>query len=1165
MRDVVSAALRRLRLALLVFVAAAVLPAAAWAQSVEPLWSSKGCNGCHSTPTTAPPDFGALIPFSDDTLFASQSAFLTRVANGPNLTMQNFGNGVGTNSSEQAAVYNYLVNVRNAVVTSSVSAFPATDVGVTSGTTRQVVITNYRGEALSFTTSVSNSDFQRSNNCSGSVAAQSTCTITVSFTPSAGSATTRTGNLTVTFTSGTSFTPTTRVIALNGTVNPPVFSYTANAGPFSARLSTPTDINFGTLRNTGSATLVLSSIIENPASAVFSMSPASGSRPNACTTTEQLGANQTCEFWARFTPAAQGSASATFRFAHNAAGSPDDITVSATGTQPLISPTTASLNFSNVQLGATSVAQSVVMTNTGNMNLTFNADPKLAAARSGANPSDFTVTTPGCTSSAGATLAASGTCTISVTFTPPLGATTGVTRTATLTVSTDANNNGGALTISLSGTPVALPEPTVTGPTSDFPDTVIGQSSAPTTRQITISNTRTHAVVYDLTAPTDFPISAESCAGRSVPAAGSCTITLLFQPQLSGGESMRNPTIPISLTGTGGDPNPATVNVSVAGRALLPLGAPASLAPNSGFGTPVTAATLLSNRSASAITLSALSFSGTAAADYTLDATNGCTVGATIGVGSSCSLVVRFNPVAGGTRNATLTITHNALGSPQAIALNGSATQGAIQLSSFALTFASTALNANSAQPITVKNNGTQALNFSAFNLAGAAAADYTRSGTCAAGTPLAVGDECTLTITFQPTVLGTRSASLTIQSDASNGPATVTLTGTGVPIPAPLVTLAPTALDFGTQTVGNPYPARTIRLSNSGNADLHTTSVVVEGGAFATSSTCPATLVPGAGCDVQIQFAPVLANTDYTGALRVVSDAAGSPHTAPLTGRGSVATLAALTWSPLVAQIDFGTVSAGTLSTEETAMLRNDGPGGVTLTVINAVGPDAVAFAVTGGTCAVGGTLFEGQTCTVLVRFAPSIAGARSAQLQVASTGSFPPTLSLVGTGLGGPTPGVALSVAALDLGPTRVGARSAPGEITLSSNGSGALQVTALAADGPFTVQTRTCPALPFTLPAGAECSIGVIFAPQAQGGVTGTLKVTTSASGTPTEIALSGEGEPAPDLSSGGCSIAAGESLLDPTLWSLVLLAVAVLAWRRYAGTAARRAERPGRSRP
>ena len=1100
------------------------------------LHTSNGCTGCHAA------KYGATRTQFDN-------AITNQVA------MNGFASLGDSDRSDIVAYLGTFGNYPTISISPTTVNFGTLAVGSTD--TASVRITNNGvcdnpgigcgGSTLSITASVSDgTNYARSpSSCSIPRTGTNFCDVTVTFQPqSAGALNGRSLNITH------NALGSPDAVTLNGTGERPNFAISPTSFAFVGKIGTTVSQTF-TVSNTSSvAVLDLTSIAVAPSSHYTRTG-------GTCATagTNNVGTNGTCTITVQFAPDALGAAPAgTLTIGHNAdnVASPSTTNLSGTGTQATLSASSTALDFGTVQLGVPKSLPAITITNTATAptaTLVFSTDPTAGAARTGAGKDDYSVAS---TCSPGTPVAANnGTCTITVTFTPTvLGS-----RPATLTVASDATNS--PLVVSFAGTGTALPEPVVTFPASDFPDTVIGATAAQT-RQVTIVNNRTLDIGYTVANATDFNVQAESCGTRVVPGnGGSCTVTWRFQPQLAGGETRRTANVTFNFTGTGGNPAPTSVPGVLAGRALMPLGAPSSLAPSAGVGLPATASTLLSNRSASAVTLSALAFGGAAAAEYSLDATNGCGVGTAIASGSSCTLVVRLDPAAGGTRNATLTITHNAIGSPQSITLNGSATQGAIQLSSFALTFPSTALNATAAQSITVGNNGTQALNFSAFDLAGAAAGDYTRSGDCAVGTPLAVGAQCTVTLTFHPAALGSRSASLTIQSDASNGPATVTLTGTGVPIPAPQVSLTPASLDFGSQTVGNLYPARTIRLSNSGNADLHTTSVVVEGGAFATSSTCPATLTPGAGCDVQILFAPLVANTDYTGTLRVVDDAAGSPHTAPLTGRGSVATLAAMTWSPLVTAFDFGTVSAGALSATQTATLLNQGPGGVTLTVLNAVGPDASAFAITGGTCAVGGTLFEGQSCTVVVQFAPSQAGVRHAELQVASTGSFPPTLALTGTGLGGPAPGVALSVATMDLGATRVGAQSAPGEITLSSTGSGALRVTALEVDGPFAVQAKTCPALPFTLPAGATCTLGVTFVPQAQGGAAGALKVTTSASATPTEVALSGQGEAAADLSSGGCSIADGDTLADPTLWTLAVLAAALL-WRR------RRAARPGSSR-
>ena len=380
------------------------------------------------------------------------------------------------------------------------------------------------------------------------------------------------------------------------------------------------------------------------------------------------------------------------------------------------------------------------------------------------------------------------------------------------------------------------------------------------------------------------------------------------------------------------------------------------------------------------------------------------------------------------------------------------------------------------------------------------------------------------------------------------------------MPVPAPQVSLLPATLDFGLQTLAGLYPKRLITLKNAGTATLSVSSITVLGGGFtnASSVACPATLAPGASCAVEISFNPAAANTDYSGTLRVISNAAGSPHTATLLGRGTATTIPVLLWSPAVTLLEFGSVSAGIVSTPQSVTLLNNGPGGVTLGVVNAVGADAPAFPAGGGTCVPGLTLFQGGTCTIVVRFAPASAGSRNASLQVASSGSFPPALTVSGTGLAGPSPGLALSTGALTLGETRVGAQSLPADVVLSGTGSGVVTVIGMQVYGPYSMQSKTCPAVPFTLSAGSTCTVTVTFEPQSEGDAAGVLRVTSDASPAVREVALSGKGVPAAKVSGGGCSISADNLRADPTLWILVLLAVAALFYRYRAREAQARGQ-------
>ncbi|WP_157360076.1 choice-of-anchor D domain-containing protein [Caldimonas brevitalea] len=711
-----------------------------------------------------------------------------------------------------------------------------------------------------------------------------------------------------------------------------------------------------------------------------------------------------------------------------------------------------------------------------------------------------------------------------------------------------------------------------------FPTTVAGTTSgAPGT--ITIANARAAAVPYSYSVTGanagDFSVSA-SCTGGSVPADNTdtpCTLTVQFSPSAAGVSGTRSATLVLSFTGTSGDPTPPTRNIPLQGDAqvLAPQFSisPTGLTFSAVAGASTTGTATITNGGNANLVLGTLSFSGAQASDYSFGAGNQCVASGVLTPGSNCQLVVQFAPPAAGARNASLSITHNASGSPQVLTLAGTATpapQPAIELSVASVAFGDTQLGSTAQRSFTVRNSGQAPLGFTSFTLGGAAAGDYTRGGTCTTGTPLAVGATCSVTLSFTPGALGSRSATLSIASNASNGTASVPLSGSGVPVPAPAVSLSAGSLDFGSQTVGGIYPARSVTLTNSGNQPLVLTSLAASGAGFAltTGSPCPATLAAGASCTVSVGFTPTAAGTDYAGAIDIVSNAPGSPHRVALAGRGTVDAVPALVWSPAVARMSFGDVSVGTVSAVQSATLTNQGPGGAVLHIANAVGVGASSYSVTLAGCTVGQVIFQGQSCQVNVQFTPDGAGEKTATVQVASSGSHPPTLTLQGTGLAAPGAGLAVSATAVSFSGTQQGSRSLPSELTLSSRGTGSLRVTGLEVQGPYNVQNKSCPTLPFTLPPGSECTLSITFEPTGTGAAGGVLSITSDASATPQQVTLSGEGTPAADTSGGGCSLVEGDTLVDPTLWALLLAAGGVLVWRRREGAADARASRHGGAR-
>lgn len=723
---------------------------------------------------------------------------------------------------------------------------------------------------------------------------------------------------------------------------------------------------------------------------------------------------------------------------------------------------------------------------------------------------------------------------------------------------------------------VALRDAVVDPPAPSFPSTAAGATST-SSFTFTIANRRDHALTYSLpisgTHAGDFTVQSHSasgdagCSAGNVPAstdalARICTVsvTLAFSPA---GTGSRSGALGLNLSSGANNPQPLDRSFALSANAFAPIVvSPTNLSVGATVGSPATGNVLVTNQSSSVVTINGFSFTGTHASEFTRDASSTCSAGGSVAATSSCTLVVRFDPASATptSRSAAVAIAHTAFGSPQSVTLQGTATsapQGVLESSASSLSFPDTQVGAAASQSLTLRNTGTAALTFSSFTLGGAQAADFERSGDCATATPLATSAQCTLTLTFRPSALGARSASVTVAHNGSNPSAAIALAGNGIPVPLPVATFDPAAgLDFGAQTVGGLYPARTLRLTNTGSASMTVASVVVEGAVFAdvSAAPCPATLAPAASCDVQVRFTAAAAAAGYSGVLRFTTNAAGSPHVLPLSGSGTLAAVAVLEWAPAVTQFDFGTISVGVISAVQSATLRNAGPGGVTLSLINTVGADSSMFsagsdATDASACRAGRVLFEGDTCRVDVRFAPGANGARSANLQIASDGSAPPTLALSGSGSAGATAAMALSPMALTLDSARAGSVSAPSEVAIRNSGAGALTVQSMGISGPFRVDSKSCPlATPFTLAAGAACTLTVTFAPQGEGAASGALTVVSDASPDGQAIALSASAEARAEDGGGGCSISEGRSPLDPTLWSLALLAIVALYARR-----------------
>lgn len=176
--------------------------------------------------------------------------------------------------------------------------------------------------------------------------------------------------------------------------------------------------------------------------------------------------------------------------------------------------------------------------------------------------------------------------------------------------------------------------------------------------------------------------------------------------------------------------------------------------------------------------------------------TNNCPVGGDLASGSSCMIAVTFTPTATGTRNGAVTITENALGSPQSVPLTGVGLGPVVTLSPPSLNFDSPLKTTTSPQVSTLTNTANATLAISSIAVIGANSSDFSEKNNCPASIP--VKSSCQITVTFTPSGTGNASANISITDNSLNSPQALMLTGVGTDF-----TVTPTSQTAVTVTPG--------------------------------------------------------------------------------------------------------------------------------------------------------------------------------------------------------------------------------------------------------------------------------------------------------------------------------------------------------------------------
>jgi 6-phosphogluconolactonase (cycloisomerase 2 family) len=379
-------------------------------------------------------------------------------------------------------------------LTPATLAFTAEAVGTTTAAKTVTVKNTSKKTALSISSIVASGDFAFTTTCGSTLAADSSCTLSVTSTPET------IGTIDGAITLTDNATPGTQVVNLSGKGLAPV-------------TLAPTSLTFAST-DIGSTSAAKTITLTNSDAALTmgTISTSGDFAVSATTCTGTIAASKTCTVSVTFTPSNSGTINGTLTIADSAAGSPQTLALSGTGSGTVtntvtFSPTT--LTFASQPTGTTSTGQAITLTNTATTSLSIST-----VSASG----DYSETD----TCAGKSIAASKTCAITVKFAPT---TTGAIK-GTITVTDAAATSPQEVSLTGTGeTALGLSPATLT-----FKTTVGTPSSAQT---VTLTNNTASAVTISSVAVSGEYTQTNTC-GTSLAASANCTFSVTFAPLTTG-------------------------------------------------------------------------------------------------------------------------------------------------------------------------------------------------------------------------------------------------------------------------------------------------------------------------------------------------------------------------------------------------------------------------------------------------------------------------------------------------------------------------------------------------------------------------------------------------------------------------------------------------------
>jgi hypothetical protein len=266
---------------------------------------------------------------------------------------------------------------------------------------------------------------------------------------------------------------------------------------------------------------------------------------------------------------------------------------------------------------------------------------------------------------------------------------------------------------------------------------------------------------------------------------------------------------------------------------------------------------------------------------------------------------------AGGCVNAFGNLTSDAF-----VARISPANTGEASANPTTLLFPSTPAGGTSqSQPVVLRDVGSTPLAISAIQVTG----DFAQSNTC--GTALNGGGNCTISVSFKPTGVGTRTGTLTIEDNTPSSPHLIKLSGTSPGTPQ--VSLSSNSLSFGTVLEGTTSMVQSVTLANTGNGTLNIFSVSVVGADYTQTNTCGSSVAAGANCIINVSYSPTSSGANQT-RIDVTDNAANSPQTIALSGTGTEFLLMPATGASTSQTVNAGATANYSLTLTPSATTRD-------------------------------------------------------------------------------------------------------------------------------------------------------------------------------------------------------------------------------------------------